>query len=45
MFMQTGMTEEQRVNSLKTIDRFAINMMIHRWETEKIKEPTFNETV
>lgn len=37
MFMQTGMTEEQRVNFLKIIDRFAINIMIHRWETEKVK--------
>lgn len=41
LMMQTGMTEEQRVNFLKTIDRFAINQLIHRWETEQVKEPTF----
>ena len=34
-------TEEQRVHFLKTIDKFAINRMIHRWETEQVKELTF----
>lgn len=41
LMMQTGMTEEQRVHFLKTIDKFAINRMRHRWETEQVKEPTF----
>lgn len=41
LMMQTGITEDSRVNFLKTIDRFSINMMIHRWETEQVKEPKF----
>lgn len=32
LILLTGMTEEQRVNFLKTTDSFAISMMIHLWE-------------
>ena len=41
LIMQTGMTGDERVKFLKSIDKFAINMMIHRWETQQVKEPTF----
>lgn len=41
LLMQTGMTEEQRVHFLKTMDKFAINRVSHHWETEQVKEPTF----
>ena len=41
LMMQTGMTEDERVKFLKSINKFAINMMIQRWETEQVKEPTF----
>lgn len=41
LMMQTGITEDNRIEFLKTIDKFAINMMIHRWKTEQVKEPTF----
>ena len=41
LMMQTGMTEDQRVKFLKSINKFAINMMIQRWETEQVKELTF----
>ena len=38
---QTGSTEEQRVSFLKEMDKRAISLLIHRWETEEIKEATF----
>ena len=39
LIMQTGFTEDERVNFLKSIDRSAINIMIQRWKTEEVKPP------
>ncbi len=38
---QTGKTEADRTLFLKDIDRRAINILIHRWETSEKAEPTF----
>lgn len=38
---QTGNTEEQRVSFLNEMDKRAISLLLHRWETEEVKEATF----
>lgn len=38
---QTGKTEPERKTFLNNIDRRAIHMLIHRWETQQIGEETF----
>lgn len=38
---QTSLTEEGRTQFLKDMDKFAISMLIQRWETEEVKEATF----
>ena len=38
---QTGKTEAERRKFLSEIDKRAINILIHRWETEQIGEATF----
>ena len=38
---QTGRTEADRTLFLKDIDKRAINILIHRWETPEKAEPTF----
>ena len=38
---QTGRTEAERKAFLNDVDKRAINILIHRWETEQIREATF----
>ena len=38
---QTGKTEQERAAFLRDIDRRAINLLIHRWNTEERQEPSF----
>ena len=38
---QTGNTEEQRVSFLNQMDKRAISLLLHRWETKEVKEATF----
>lgn len=38
---QTGLTEEDRVHFLKSVDKIAINHLIHRWEIEAVGEELF----
>ena len=38
---QTGSTEEKRVLFLKEMDKRAISLLLHRWETAEVKEATF----
>lgn len=41
LMMQTGQTEVDRRLFLKSMDKEAINYLIHRWETEQIGEELF----
>lgn len=36
LMRQTGQTEEDRVRFLRETDLFAVNRLIHRWETEEV---------
>ena len=38
---QTGKTEQARATFLREIDRRAINLLIHRWDTEEKQEACF----
>ncbi len=38
---QTGQTEIERTKYLQDIDKRAVNMLIHRWETPAVGEETF----
>jgi hypothetical protein len=35
LMMQTGRTVEDRIRFLKEMDKFAVNLLIHRWETKE----------
>lgn len=41
LMMQTGQTEGERRLFLKAMDKQAINLLIHRWETEQVGEELF----
>ena len=41
LMLQTGSTEADRVEFLRKMDAYAINNLIHRWETETVREETF----
>lgn len=38
---QTGETEPDRKGFLQNVDKEAINLLIHRWETEELASPVF----
>lgn len=38
---QTGRTEDERISFLKRIDKIAINILVHRWETEVVGKEIF----